>query len=119
GGSMKLGMIGLGRMGLNMGVRMQRAGHKVIGSDRAAASLDHAREQGLESVESVEELIAALEPPRTLWAMIPAGAPVDALLDAALPRLARGDLVVDGGNSNWRDSKRRGARLAEAGMMFA
>ena len=87
--------------------------------DPGAAALDHARQEGITAVASHDELLRALEPPRVIWAMIPAGPPVDALLDALMPKLARGDLVVDGGNSNWRDSKRRGERLGQAGFEFS
>ena len=116
---MNIGMVGLGRMGLNMALRLQRAGHDVIGSNRTADRIAEANKVGIRTVATSEELVRALEPPRTIWAMIPAGAPVDELIELALPLMQRGDLLVDGGNSNWRDSKRRGARLAEQGMMFA
>ncbi len=116
---MKLGIVGLGRMGLNMALRLQRAGHEVIGTNRTEDRIIEAKKVGVRTVATAEDLIKALEPPRTIWAMIPAGAPVDDLIDRALPLMERGDLIVDGGNSNWRDSKRRGERLAGAGMMFA
>jgi len=116
---MKLGMIGLGRMGLNMALRMKRAGHDVAGTDRSAATLAETEKLGIRTFPAVDELVRDLEPPRVLWAMIPAGPPVDELIERALPLLQRGDLLVDGGNSNWRDSKRRGARLLEHGVLFA
>ncbi len=115
---MKLGMVGLGRMGLNMSLRMTRAGHEVLGSDRSAATLAETEQQGIHTAASVEELMAALTPPRTLWAMIPAGPPVDDLIAHVMPLMQPGDLLVDGGNSNWRDSKRRGAQLADKGLRF-
>jgi len=116
---MKLGMVGLGRMGGNMAIRMKRAGHEVIGTDRSAAMLAETEKAGIRTFGAVEELVRALETPRVVWAMIPAGAPVDELIETVLPLLQRGDVLVDGGNSNWRDSKRRGARLAERGVLFA
>ena len=116
---MKLGIVGLGRMGLNMALRLQRAGHEVIGTNQTEDRIIEAKKVGVRTVVTAEDLVRALEPPRTIWAMIPAGAPVDDLIDRALPLMERGDLMVDGGNSNWRDSKRRGERLAESGMLFA
>jgi 6-phosphogluconate dehydrogenase len=116
---MKLGIVGLGRMGLNMALRLQRAGHDVIGTNRTEDRIAAARQVGIRTVATAEELVGALEAPRTIWAMIPAGDPVDDLIDRALPLMHPGDLVVDGGNSNWKDSRRRGARLAAAEMMFA
>ncbi len=116
---MKLGIVGLGRMGLNMALRLQRAGHEVIGTNQTEDRIIEAKKVGVRTVATAEDLVRALEPPRTIWAMIPAGAPVDDLIDRALPLMERGDLMVDGGNSNWRDSKRRGERLAESGMLFA
>ncbi len=116
---MKLGIVGLGRMGLNMALRLQRAGHEVIGTNRTEDRIIEAKKVGVRTIATAEDLVRALEPPRTIWAMIPAGAPVDDLMDRALPLMERGDLMVDGGNSNWRDSKRRGAQLAESGMLFA
>ena len=116
---MKLGIVGLGRMGLNMALRLQRAGHDVIGTNRTEDRIIEAKKVGVRTVATAEDLIRALEPPRTIWAMIPAGAPVDDLIERALPLMQRGDLIVDGGNSNWRDSKHRGERLAAAGMLFA
>ena len=116
---MKLGIVGLGRMGLNMALRLQRAGHEVIGTNRSEDRIIEAKKVGIRTVATAEDLVRALEPPRAIWAMIPAGEPVDDLIERALPLMQRGDLIVDGGNSNWRDSKRRGVKLAEAGILFA
>jgi 6-phosphogluconate dehydrogenase len=115
---MELGFIGLGRMGLNMTTRLVRGGHRVTAYDRAAPAVEEAARHGASKASSLEALVQALAPPRALWAMIPAGAPVDQTLDGVLPRLARGDLFVDGGNSNFHDSQRRAARCAEAGIAF-
>src|SRR5690606_934899 len=103
GGPMDIGMVGLGRMGGNMALRLKRGGHRVVGYDPGAAA-------ELETVDSLEALVAALPAPRAIWLMVPAGAPVDATLDLLLPLLQPGDVVVDGGNSNYRDSERRAAR---------
>ncbi len=115
---MELGFIGLGRMGLNMTRRLIQGGHKVVAYDRGAAPIEQARDAGATPARTLAELVAALTPPRALWAMIPAGAPVDELLDTLEPLLARGDVVVDGGNSNYKDSRRRHERLAVRGLSF-
>ena len=115
---MKIGMIGLGRMGFNMTLRLVRAGHAVVGYNLTRPPVDEAKAQGALPAYTLEELVAKLEPPRTLWAMIPAGAPVDEVIDQLTPRLAPGDLFVDGGNSNYKDSQRRAARLATAKLAF-
>jgi 6-phosphogluconate dehydrogenase len=106
-------------MGMNMALRLHAAGHRVIASDRGAPALAAARDAGIAVAPDVEALARALEPPRALWMMIPAGAPVDAVIDAVEPTLASGDVLVDGGNSNYKDSQRRAARLAARGVHYA
>jgi 6-phosphogluconate dehydrogenase len=113
---MDIGFVGLGRMGLNMTIRLARAGHRVVAWNRSPDKVAEARSHGAEGAATLEALVAALQPPRAIWAMIPAGKPVDDLLDVLMPLLKRGDLVVDGGNSNYRDSKRRAERLKAAGL---
>ena len=115
---MQLGMIGLGRMGLNMTVRLMRGGHEVAAYDRGAEAVAAAAKQGAKPAATPAELIRELAAPRMVWLMIPSGKPVDDTLDQLIPLLAKGDLVVDGGNSNFRDSQRRAARLAGAGLAF-
>src|SRR5438477_4222377 len=96
---MEMGFVGLGRMGLNMTTRLVRGGHRVVAFDRNPAAIAEACRQGATGAASLEALISALPAPRALWAMIPAGDPVDALIQSLAPPLARGDLLVDGGNS--------------------
>jgi 6-phosphogluconate dehydrogenase len=115
---MDIGFVGLGRMGLNMTIRLVRAGHRVVAWNRSLDKVEEAKAHGAVGTATLEALVAALGTPRAIWAMIPAGKPVDDLLDTLLPRLARGDLVVDGGNSNYRDSKRRAERLKTSGIEF-
>jgi 6-phosphogluconate dehydrogenase len=115
---MEIGFVGLGRMGLNMTTRLVRGGHRVLATDRSPEPIAEATRRGAQGAASLKDLIAGLAPPRVIWAMIPAGAPVDELLDAIAPSLARGDVVVDGGNSNFKDSQRRHARLAGVGIEF-
>ncbi len=106
-----IGMIGLGRMGAAMAQRLARAGHTLHGFDASAAAREAAQQQGITPHASLAALVQALPAPRTLWLMVPAGAAVDATLDALLPLLAAGDTVVDGGNSFYQDTQRRHARL--------
>ena len=115
---MDLGFIGLGRMGLNMTTRLLRGGHRVVAFDVSAAAVKEAGSKGATPAESLAKLVQALKPPRVLWAMIPAGKPVDDLVDALEPLLGAGDLLVDGGNSNYRDSRRRHERLNAKGIDF-
>ncbi|HEY5613886.1 MAG TPA: NAD(P)-binding domain-containing protein, partial [Lysobacter sp.] len=93
---MKVGMIGLGRMGGNMAQRLMRGGHQVVGFDPMAEARQTLEAQGAEAVESLVMLVAKLPMPRTLWLMVPAGAITDATLSTLLPLLAAGDTVVDG-----------------------
>jgi 6-phosphogluconate dehydrogenase len=105
-----LGMVGLGRMGGNMAERLRRGGHTVVGFDRSA-------ESGRD-VASLEELVAALPAPRTVWVMVPAGDPTYATVDALAGLLEPGDVVVDGGNSRYTDDQRHAADLAPRGIGF-
>jgi len=115
---MKIGMIGMGRMGANMTLRLLRAGHEVVAYDRTAAALQNVRAQGAKGVTTLEDLAAELDALRAVWAMIPAGQPVDDLLDHLHSLLDPGDLFIDGGNSNYKDSRRRHAMLKESGIDF-
>lgn len=115
---MEVGFVGLGRMGLNMVRRLSQGGHRVWGTSPSGAKRAAVEEAGGSYAETREALVAALAPPRVVWLMVPAGQPVDENIEALVPLLSRGDLIVDGGNSNWRDSRRRAERLAEAGIDF-
>ncbi len=106
---MKLGMIGLGRMGGNMRERLHRGGHEVIG---------YRRNPKIGDVGSLSELVDGLAAPRTVWLMIPAGDPTERTIQELKGLLKEGDLIVDGGNSNFRDSIRRGAELEKQGLLF-
>jgi 6-phosphogluconate dehydrogenase len=115
---MQVGMVGLGRMGGNMSVRLLRHGHDVVGYTRSEGTRARAQDQGVECVGSLQALVNAVAPPRTVWCMVPSGDPTESTV-AELGRLCdRGDLVVDGGNSNWRDSQRRDRKLGERGIAF-
>jgi 6-phosphogluconate dehydrogenase len=116
---MQFGMIGLGRMGGNMVRRLARAKMKVACFDRMAeATQALARETGATSCESIEKLVGALQSPRIVWLMLPAGAPSEDTFKALVPLLAKGDIVVDGANAYYKDSIRHGAELKPHGVQF-
>ena len=101
---MQLGMVGLGRMGLNMALRLLRRGHDVVGTARSDEHFATLEQEGGKALPDLSALVRALAPPRTVWVMVPAGAPTTSVLDALRESLQPGDLVVDGGNSNYTDS---------------
>ncbi|MGO1072053.1 phosphogluconate dehydrogenase (NAD(+)-dependent, decarboxylating) [Lysobacter sp. CA199] len=115
---MELGMVGLGRMGANMAERLVRGGHRVVGYDPGDAAREQAASRGIGAAVSLAELIAALPAPRAVWLMVPAGKVVDATIAELLPLLSAGDTIVDGGNSNYKDTVRRAAQLAEHGLHY-
>ena len=106
-------MIGLGRMGNNMAQRLQRGGHRVVGYDPAEAARTTLEKSGAQSAASLEALVAKLDAPRRVWLMVPAGAITDNTITALLPLLSAGDTIIDGGNSNYRDTQRRAAVAAQ------
>ena len=114
---MQLGMIGLGRMGANMVRRLMRGGHSCVVHDTAPAAVQALVAEGAIGATTLDEFVARLTPPRTVWLMVPA-AVVDATLDALVPRLADDDVVVDGGNSYYRDDIRRAQRLTGKGLHY-
>jgi 6-phosphogluconate dehydrogenase len=115
---MELGMIGLGKMGAFMTERLVRGGHRVVGFDRDPAAVARIVEKGAGSADSLEKIIAQLKPPRAVWLMVPSGAPVDQTIEALTPHLAPGDTIIDGGNSNYKDSMRRAAALVPKKLNF-
>jgi 6-phosphogluconate dehydrogenase len=115
---MELGMIGLGRMGLNMTIRLLRGGHRIVVTDRSQAPIQEAERNGAIGCALLEDLIAALKPPRALWMMIPAGHAIDVVIAQLDHKLDRGDVLVDGGNSSYKDSRRRHEALAAKGIHF-
>jgi 6-phosphogluconate dehydrogenase len=115
---MKLGLIGLGRMGANMAARLMDAGHDLVVYDLDPAAASTLAERGATVADSPADLVKRLEPPRHVWIMVPAGAATEATVEAVHRALEPGDAIVDGGNSMYRDSIRRGAMLAERGLHF-
>ena len=115
---MALGMIGLGRMGANMSERLVKGGQRVVGYDRSPEAVQQVVAKGAEGASSLKALVDLLPPPRAIWIMVPAGAPVDETIAALTPMLAAGDILIDGGNSNYKDTMRRGEQLKAAGFEF-
>jgi len=116
---MKLAMIGLGKMGGNMVRRLCQGGHEVVGYDRdESVVVNIAASDGMIAASSVADAVAKLEAPRVVWLMLPAGEITEQQLQALIPLLSEGDVIVDGGNSNFHDSERHGIMLAEHGIGF-
>jgi len=115
---MKAGMVGLGKMGFNMAEHLLECGHDLVVYDLAEEAVAALALKGAVVAASLQELAGMLNSPRLIWLMVPAGAPVDSTLVSLLPLLERGDIVVDGGNSHYKDSERRALRLREKGIRF-
>jgi 6-phosphogluconate dehydrogenase len=115
---MKLGMIGLGKMGANMSRRLMNDGHEVVGFDLDPDAVAEIEDDGADGATELDALVDQLDPPRVLWMMVPAGDAVDATIDDLLPHLEAGDILVDGGNSNYKDTLRRADRVQEEGLHY-
>ena len=116
---MNIGIVGLGRMGGNMARRFARGGVRVVGYDPDASVRGLLAGEGvIEEAATSVELVRALAPPRVVWLMVPAGATTELAVQDVWPEMSRGDVLVDGGNANYKDSQRRAAALASAGIAF-
>lgn len=116
---MRMAMIGLGKMGGNMVRRLRRGGIEVVGFDRATDVVTGLGEEaGMIKAASVTDAVKQLPSPRIIWVMLPSGDITENQIRELAPQLARGDIIIDGGNSNYKDSMRRGAWLAEQGIGF-
>lgn len=115
---MQLGMVGLGKMGANMTTRLIRGGHALVVNDRSVEALAKAVEGGATGADSLESLVARLAAPRAVWVMVPSGDPTEATVTALGGLLAPGDTIIDGGNSNYRESIRRAVALEDRGIHF-
>jgi len=113
---MRLGMVGLGKMGGNMTRRLVAGGHEVVAFDPKEAARREAAAAGAETAASLAELAGKLDPPRAVWVMVPAGEVVESVLGELAPLLGHGDVVVDGGNSFYKDTVRRAGELAARGV---
>ena len=114
---MRMGMIGLGRMGANMSVRLMKAGHEIVAFDVSADSVKALAAQGAIAATSIEDMIAKLPAPRSIWMMIPT-AYVDETIAKIAPHLSKGDTLIDGGNSYYKDDIRRAKELAKSGIDY-
>jgi 6-phosphogluconate dehydrogenase len=114
---MKAAMIGLGKMGANMARRLIRGGHEIVGYNRTASvTQEMAEKDGLTAAFSLDELVEQLSKPKVVWIMVPAGKPTEEMIDSLSPLLEEGDIIVDGGNSNYKDTLRRGKTLEGKGI---
>ncbi len=114
---MQLGMIGLGRMGANMVRRLMKAGHKCVVYDVTPAAVDALAKEGATGAKSLEDFVGKLDGPRAIWLMVPA-AYVDSTIDKLVPLLKKGDILIDGGNSYYRDDVDRAKKLEPAGIHY-
>lgn len=115
---MQIAMVGLGKMGANMTTRLLRGGHQVVVYDLSAAAIQAAEDQGAQGARTLAEVVARLQAPRVVWVMVPAGAPTEETIRALAELLAPGDIIIDGGNSNYKDTLRRAATLQQSGILF-
>lgn len=115
---MKIGMVGLGRMGGNMTERLIRDGHQVVAFDFNPEAVSHAESLGAVGAPDLDGLVASLEAPRVVWVMVPAGTPTEETIRSLIAKLDPDDVIIDGGNSNFRDSMRRAKQAEEAKIRF-
>ena len=110
---MQIGIIGLGKMGFNLALNLKRNGYDVVANDVNSEFLQNISREGIQTASTLNELTEKLKDRRVIWMMVPAGAIVDTVIDSLLPHLQPTDIIIDGGNSNYKDSKRRYAALKE------
>jgi 6-phosphogluconate dehydrogenase len=115
---MEIGMIGLGRMGSNMARRLLDGSHRVVVYDPIKEAIEALVAQGATGSVSITNLVEKLAPPRAIWLMVPSGEPTESTIDTVAAELSQGDVIIDGGNSNYKDSVRRASALLEKGIKF-
>ena len=115
---MQIGFVGLGKMGLNMVKRLIGGGHQVVAFDRAPEAVRQAESAAARGAASLESLVEALTPPRAVWVMVPAGAPTESTVSALSSILSPGDIIIDGGNTNFHDDVRRAGELNAKGVHY-
>ena len=113
---MKLGMIGLGRMGGAMAQRLMSGGHQVVAYDQSPEAVESAVEAGAERAVSLADIVRQLEEPRTIWVMVPAGEPTESAVNTLVDLMSPGDTIIDGGNSNYKETQARSSHAAAAGI---
>src|SRR4029079_18919380 len=118
GASMRLGFVGLGKMGLNMVTRLVAGGHEIVAYDRDPAATARAASAGARSATTLVALVKALSPPRAVWLMVPSGAPTETTVSALADILSPNDVVIDGGNTNFHDDVRRAEELGARDLHY-
>jgi 6-phosphogluconate dehydrogenase len=115
---MELGFVGLGKMGLNMVTRLRRGGHRIVAYDRAFDAVARAEDAGADGADSLPDLVAKLSAPRAVWIMVPAGAATESTVTSLGELLSDGDVIIDGGNTNFQDDVRRATALKAKGIFY-
>jgi 6-phosphogluconate dehydrogenase len=115
---MELGFVGLGKMGLNMVTRLRRGGHRIVAFDRAVDAVARAEAVGADGADSLPDLVAKLSAPRAVWVMVPAGAATESTVTSLGELLSEGDVIIDGGNTNFQDDVRRATALKAKGIFY-
>ena len=115
---MQLGMVGLGKMGANMTLRLMRGGRQVVVSDLSAENVKNIVSKGAVGSASIDDFVSKLKPPRTAWLMVPAGGPTEQTVQVLSQRLQKGDIIIDGGNSYFKDDIRRSKQLKDKGIHY-
>lgn len=115
---MEIGLIGLGKMGFNLALNIHDKNHKIVCYNRSPEKTKEIEKLGLAGVYSIEDLVKSLSAPRYIWIMVPAGSPVDEMIEKLTPLLSKGDTIIDGGNSNYHDTLRRNEELTKLGFNF-
>ena len=115
---MQLGMVGLGRMGGNMVRRLMKGGHECVVSDLSAENVQRLTGEGAQGSTSLDDFVAKLKPPRAAWIMVPAGDPTEKTVTALAERMQPGDVILDGGNSYFKDDVRRSQMLKPRGIHY-
>ncbi len=115
---MRLAMIGLGKMGFNMTLRLIQGGHEVVAVDNNVDVAKEASKKGAIFAENVADAVTKLTAPRIAWVMVPAGAITEKVIEDVASRFSKGDIIIDGGNSNWKDDRARAEKLAQKGIHF-
>ncbi len=115
---MDIAMIGLGRMGANMATRLLGGGHRVVAYNRSEGPIKAIEEVGADGARTLDEIIEKLEAPRAVWVMLPAGDPTESAVNELADSLSEGDVIIDGGNSYYKDTMRRAEMLKEKGLFY-